>query len=69
MPRLHTGGPNRCYLCADCGALREGVYRGGAIAERRWHHAPDGLLLNAVGEKALNFLKARKSEQLGMCGL
>jgi hypothetical protein len=69
MPRLHTGGRNRCYLRADCGAVREDVFRGGAIAEGRWHHVPDGLLLNAVGEKAPKVLKARKSEQLRICGL
>jgi hypothetical protein len=44
MVRLHGGGPNRYYLCHERGATREDVYQGGAIAEHRWHDAPNGAL-------------------------
>ena len=66
MVRLHAGGPNRYYLCPECGAVREDVYQGRAIEEHRWHDAPDGTLPEPVCEEALEALVAPKGQQLGL---
>jgi hypothetical protein len=58
MPEAYcdcTGDPNRYYFCRDCGSVREDVYRGDAIAERRWHNAPDVRWLQVVRHKAVEF--------------
>ena len=64
MIRLHAGGPSRYYLCRQCGAVREDVYRGRAIVTHRWHNAPDKTLPKAVREEALEVLDMLKGEQL-----
>ena len=64
MHRLHGGGPNRYYLCAECGAIREDVYRDGTIIEHRWHEAPDDALPEAAREEAREILEAPDGEQL-----
>ena len=64
MIRLHAGGPNRYYLCPDCGAVKEDVYRDSAILGHRWHDAPDGTLPKAVREEALEVLERPDREQL-----
>jgi hypothetical protein len=69
MTRLHAGGPHRYYLCRACGALREDVYRDGAIVARRWHDAPDGTLPPAVREEALEVLAAPHGDQLSLFGM
>ena len=66
MIRLHTGGPNRYYLCPECGAVKEDVYRGGAIVEHRWHDAPNPTLPEPVREEAPEALAAPKGQQLGL---
>jgi hypothetical protein len=66
MIRLHAGGPNRYYLCPECGAIREDVYRGGAIVDHRWHDAPDGTLPQAVQEEAQSLLEVPEGEQLAL---
>ena len=66
MIRLHAGGPNRYYLCPECGAVREDVCRGRAIVEHRWHDAPDGTLSEAVREEALELLEAPSEQQLDL---
>jgi hypothetical protein len=65
MIRLHAGGPNRYYLCPECGAIREDVYQGGAIMEHRWHDAPDDALSKAVREEALEILEAPSGSSWG----
>lgn len=65
MIRLHGAGPNRYYSCPECGAVKEDVYRGGAIAEHRRHDAPDGTPPEAVREETLEILAAPDGEQLG----
>lgn len=52
MLRLHGGGPNRYYLCRACGAVREDVYRDGAIVAHCWHDAPNGALPDPVRHEA-----------------
>jgi len=64
MMRLHGGAPNRYYLCRRCGALREDVYRDGAIVEHRWHDGPNGRLPAGVREEALQVLAMPRGEQL-----
>ena len=64
MVRLHAGGPNRYYLCPECAAVREDIYRGGAIVEHRWHDAPDGALPQPVREEALAILTAPIGDHL-----
>jgi hypothetical protein len=64
MIRLQAGGPNRFYLCPECGAVREDVYEDGAIVEHRWHDAPDGTLPEAVREEALEILEEPRGEPL-----
>jgi hypothetical protein len=66
MIRLHGGAPNRYYLCPECGAVREDVYRGGSIVEHCWHDVPDGTLPKSVREEALQVLAAPRGEQLGL---
>jgi hypothetical protein len=66
MVRLHGGAPCRYYLCRACSAVREDVYREGAIVAHRWHDAPDGALPAAVREEALQVLAAPRGEQLGL---
>jgi len=65
MMRLHGGAPNRYYLCRECGAVREDVYRDGAIVEHRWHDEPDGRLPAGVRQEALRVLGMPHAEQLG----
>ena len=69
MIRLHAGGPNRYYLCPECGAVREDIYQGGAIVGYQWHDAPDGTLPKAVREEAVEVLAMPKGEQLDLFGL
>jgi hypothetical protein len=64
MLRLHAGGPNRYYLCRACGAIREDVYRDGAIVAHRWHDAPNGTLPEAVRQEAHDILSAPHADQL-----
>ena len=64
MIRLHAGGPNRHYLCPECGAIREDVYRNRAIIGQRWHEELDGELPRAVREEATEILGAPGGEQL-----
>jgi hypothetical protein len=66
MMRLHGGGPNRFYLCRACGAVREDVYREGAIVEHRWHEGPNGELPPGVREEALEVLGCPAVEQLSL---
>ena len=66
MVRLHAGGPNRYYLCRECGAVREDIYQSGAVVDHRWHDAPDGMLPDAVREEALHILSAPAGKQLAM---
>ena len=66
MIRLHAAGPNRYYLCPECGAVKEDVYHGGAIVEHRWHDAPDATLPKPVSEEALQILETPRGEQLGL---
>lgn len=66
MIRLHAGGPSRYYLCRECGAIRDDVYRGGAIVDHRWHDAPDGTLPKAVREEAQSLLEVPEGEQLAL---
>ena len=66
MIRLHAGGPNRYYLCRECGAVREDFYQSGAIVDRHWHDAPDGMLPAAVTEEALHILSAPGGDQLAL---
>jgi hypothetical protein len=60
MIRLHAGRPNRYYLCPGCGAVKEDVYRDGAIVDQRWHDAPDGTLPKAIRGGAVTDNKAEK---------
>lgn len=69
MIRLHAGGPNRYYLCLECGAVKQDVYRGGVIVEHRWHDAPDGTLPKAVREEALEVLTVPRGNQMKLFGL
>jgi hypothetical protein len=64
MIRLHAGGPNRYYLCLECGEVKKDVYRSGAIVEHRWHTAPDSVPSGAVRKEALKVLEMPKGEQL-----
>jgi hypothetical protein len=64
MLRLHGGGPNRYYLCRACGAIREDVYRDGAIVAYRWHDAPDGQLPAAIRQEARDILSMPHPDQL-----
>lgn len=64
MVRLHAGGPNRYYLCRECGAVREDIYREGGIVAHRWHDAPDGTLPWAVRMEAKAILEMPRGEQL-----
>ena len=64
MMRLHGGGPNRYYLCRACGAVREDVYREGAIVEHRWHERLNGELPGGVREEARRVLDPPRGEQL-----
>jgi hypothetical protein len=66
MIRLHAGGPSRFYLCPECGAVREDVYRGGAIIAQHWHDGPGEALPEAVREEALAMLETPSGEQLGL---
>jgi len=66
MMRLHGGAPNRYYLCRRCGAVREDVYREGAIVEHRWHDAPDGTLPDAVCQEAWEILAMPHGDQLAL---
>ena len=66
MIRLHAGAPNRYYLCRECGAAREDVYRGKAIVQRQWHDAPYGTLPEPVRQEALELLEAPSGEQLDL---
>jgi hypothetical protein len=75
MIRIHAGGPNRYYLCRECGAVREDIYQDGAIIEHRWHNpvdtshrtdcSPNGTLPKSVREEARELLEAPVGEQLG----
>ena len=64
MMRLHAGAPNHYYLCLECGAMREDVYKGGAIIEHHWHEEPNGALPTAVYEEAVEVLAVPHGEQL-----
>lgn len=64
MVRLRTGGPNRYYLCRQCGAVREDVYRDSLIVERNWHDAANGALSESVREEARHILGMPRGEQL-----
>jgi len=64
MIRLHAGGPNRYYLCGECGAVREDVYSCGAIVDRCWHDRPDGTLPEAVKQEATHILETPDGQQL-----
>ena len=66
MVRLRAGGPNRYYLCRECGAVREDLYQSGAILDHRWHDASNGILPAAVREEALHILSAPEAHQLAM---
>jgi len=64
MMRLHGGGPNRYYLCRECGAVREDVYRDGAIVEHIWYESPNGELPVGVREEAAEVLGGEEMTQL-----
>lgn len=64
MLRLHGGAPNRYYLCRACGAVREDVYRDGAIVAHRWHDGPNGRLPAAVRQEARDILSTPHPDQL-----
>lgn len=66
MMRLHGGAPHRYYLCRRCGAVREDVYRNGAIVEHRWHDGPNGALPAGVLAEARRVLATRRVEQLSL---
>lgn len=68
MIRLHAGGPNRYYLCPECGAMREDVYRDRAIIAQRWHNAQADTVARAVQEEALEVLATPEGEQLELWG-
>ncbi len=54
MIRLRAGGPNRYYLCPECGAVREDLYRGGAswapLARRAGWYASGGCEGSGAGD-------------------
>ena len=68
MMRLHGGGPNRYYLCPECRAIREDIYRDGAIVAHRWHDEPNESLPKSVREEAQKTLKTPKGDQLKLWG-
>ena len=64
MIRLRGGGPNRYYLCRECSAIREDVYRDRAITGTRWHEGLDADLPRSVREEATEILEEHGGEQL-----
>jgi hypothetical protein len=66
MMRLHGGAPSRYYLCRRCSAIREDVYREGAIVEHRWYDGPNGRLPAGVLQEAVEILALPGGEQLGL---
>jgi hypothetical protein len=45
---LHAGGPNRYYLCPECGAVREDVYQGEVTEHACNTHARDSVELSVT---------------------
>lgn len=66
MIRIHASGPNRYYLCRECGAVREDIYQNEVIVEHCWHDAPDGTLPKSVKEEARELLETPVGEQLAL---
>ena len=64
MIRLHAGGPNRYYLCRECGSVREDVYRGDAIVDQLGHNGPEDPLSRSVRDEAAELLEIVEGEQL-----
>lgn len=64
MMRLHAGTPNRYYLCRVCGAIREDVYRKGAIVTTHWYDEPNGQIPQTVKREAIAVLSMPRGEQL-----
>jgi hypothetical protein len=66
MLRLHARGPDRYYLCRECGAILEYVYKNGAISDLRWHDQPDTALPQSVVREARAVLEKPTGEQLSL---
>ena len=64
MIRLSVAHANKFYLCQRCGAVREDVYQGGAIARQVWRASPDALSSDVTREEAEWVLRIVRTEQL-----